>query len=179
MASPNKNQPTTEITKPAETAPAASSAQAVDSKLLSENEALKAEVARLREQNDAVKADLDITKTELKAANNKFQVIQDKVEEAALAAAKKELGPEGSAKPAVPEKWRGVKYYRIGSSGGFHNNQVYRQGDVIRLENEGPSRTWTEITAAQFAAARANPGETKPTVAGPDAAETRASDVEI
>lgn len=91
---------------------------------------------------------------QLRAENARLKSERDQLESAMAAGAKKalELKAAEPVSTELPEKYRGVKQYRVGPAGGYREGQHYVEGEIITLVDAVPSRTWTPHTARKAVA---------------------------
>lgn len=131
-----------------------------------ENAQLRDALTALRkERDDAVEAllraesELETMREQLRDARQTLKRIEAKVEDAALAAAKREL--DAPAVIDLPEKYRGTKRYRVGDGGAYRGGRLYQKGEVIIVIDEVPSRTWEPVVDAPAPQAPAETAETR------------------
>lgn len=144
-------QTSTPPTPPAQ--PTAAQDNEALTKSQTENAQLREALTSLRkERDDAIEAqlraeaELEATRDQLLDAQQTLKRIETKVEDAALAAAKRELVAPAVAE--LPEKYRGTKRYRVGDGGAFHGGRLHQKGDIITVVDEVPSRTWEPVIDA-------------------------------
>lgn len=118
-------------------------------------------------QPEVKQSDADAQLEQLKAENARLKAELVEAHKPVIVANAPATTP---ARADLPEKYRGVKRYRVGDAGGYLAGQVYRKGDVVTLVDAVPSRTWTLVEDDK-------PG-TVPTSA-PSAPEGRPSEASI
>lgn len=109
--------------------------------------------------SDAVSAELE----QLRKENERLKLERAQMEAAMSAAAKVAAEQKGTAPASaeLPEKYRGVKQYRVGAAGAYREGRHYTEGEIITLVDAVPSRTWTPYEKkAAPAAVEAPPADT-------------------
>ncbi|MDP2270922.1 MAG: hypothetical protein Q8K32_09340 [Archangium sp.] len=115
-------------------------------------EALAAELAQLRAENERLKRDRAEMMGAMESGARKA---------AELTGAGTEVSAEASFVNAqgqtVPEKYRGAKQYRVGAACAYREGRHYSDGEIITLVDAVPSRTWTPHVAKKAAVQVAEP----------------------
>ena len=100
--------------------------------------------------NEPVNAELE----QLRKENERLRSERAQMEAAMAAAAKKAAEIKADERAVeLPEKYRGVKQYRVGPAGAYRDGQLYIEGEIITLVDAVPSRTWTPHEPKKKAAA--------------------------